>query len=180
MIRRLTLIGWLTALWMALWREASTANLLSGVAVAVGVAAVVGQRGFDEPQHRLRPVAVARLLGYFGWKLLEANVVLAREVLTRRDTTRPGIIAVPLHPGSDLVTTIVANAVSLTPGTLTLDVRPDPLTLFIHVLHLHDEARVRGDVRRLEALVRDAHGYETPPDAPTQRTASGPDHREHT
>jgi multicomponent Na+:H+ antiporter subunit E len=44
----------------------------------------------------------------------------------------------------------VADAVSLTPGTLTLEVQREPLILYVHVLHLRSVEDVRRDVRRLE------------------------------
>jgi hypothetical protein len=52
----------------------------------------------------------------------------------------------------------VANAVSLTPGTLTLDVDPDPPVLYVHVLHLRDVDRLRREVAPLELLVTQAFG----------------------
>lgn len=166
MIRRLTLVVWLLLLWVVLWRDLSIANVFSGLVVALVVTFLVGQPRAQEPSHRLRPIAVVAFGGYFAWKLVEANIVLAREVLTRRDTTRPGVIAVRLHPASDLLTTIIANAISLTPGTLTLEVRQQPRTLYVHVLHLHDEARTRREIRHLELLIRKAHGYSTPTEEP--------------
>jgi hypothetical protein len=48
--------------------------------------------------------------------------------------------------------TLLANAVSLTPGTVTLEATEDPPTLYIHVLHLKTVEAVRADVRNLEGL----------------------------
>jgi multicomponent Na+:H+ antiporter subunit E len=166
----MALIVWLTVLWIALWDEPSPANLVSGLLVAVIVTALFPIEQIGE-RHRVRPLALAAFNGYFVWKLVEANVVLAREILTRRDSTRTGIIAVALQPGStDLVTTIVANAVSLTPGTLTLEASTDPHVLYVHVLHLHDPDQVRRDIQKLEQLARRAFGLDTnrSPDSQTR------------
>lgn len=160
MTRRIPLVTWLALLWVLLWRDLTVANMVSGVVVAVAVSTLFAVPRLGESEHRVKPMAVVTLLGYFSWKLVQANVVLAREVLTRRDTTRTGIIAVRLGPASDIVTTIIANAVSLTPGTLTLETRPDPRTLYVHVLHLHDVERARSDIHRLEQLIRRANGYD--------------------
>jgi multicomponent Na+:H+ antiporter subunit E len=56
------------------------------------------------------------------------------------------------------VVTLVANAVSLTPGTLTLELDRPGNILYVHVLHLRDLESVRRDVRSLEALVVRAFG----------------------
>ena len=53
---------------------------------------------------------------------------------------------------------MVANAISLTPGTLTIEVATDPNVLYVHVLHLHDIDAVRRDVTRLERSVLRAFG----------------------
>jgi multicomponent Na+:H+ antiporter subunit E len=158
---RFILVLWLTGLWVVLWRDVSLANLLSGVAVAVLVTTLFPGRPVHRREHQVRLGPLLAFLAYFLWKLLESNIVLAREVLSPRDRIRTGIVAVPVS-GSDLVTTIVANAISLTPGTLTLDIRSDPRTLYVHVLHLDDIEDVRRDIQRLESLVLRAFAAERP------------------
>lgn len=146
-MRRALIIGWLTALWLILWRDISIANLLGGLVLAgVASSGVSAPRGSPR-QHSVRPVALAGFVVYFAWKLVEANLVLAREVVTPQNRIHTGIVAVPMRDYSDFVVTIVANAISLTPGTLTLEVRrtPEPV-IYVHVLHLHDLDDVRAEV----------------------------------
>lgn len=149
MKRALSILG-LTSLWLVLWRDISAANLVSGLVVS----AVVTTGLPSTTQHRVRPLALLRFVGYFAVQLIQANIVLAREVLTPQNQIETGIIAVPLDGCSDFVTTIVANATSLTPGTLTLEVarRPEPV-LFVHVLHLHDLDDARADVEAMAQRV---------------------------
>ena len=63
------------------------------------------------------------------------------------------MVACPLLNQTPLVATIVSDAITLTPGTLTLDVRTDPTVLYVHVLGLGDPDDVRADVKELERLV---------------------------
>jgi multicomponent Na+:H+ antiporter subunit E len=56
------------------------------------------------------------------------------------------------------VVTLIADAITLTPGTLTLEVVADPLTLYVHVLDGRDLEAVRREVRRLEVLAVRAFG----------------------
>lgn len=148
MNRAVTIVG-LTGLWLVLWRDLSVANVASGVLVATVVSTVPRRPGV---RHRVRPFALIRFLGYFTVKLLEANVVLAREVVTPRNSINTGIIAVPLPQCSDFVAGIVANAVSLTPGTLTLEATGEPVpVLYVHVLHLRDIPDARREVLDMAA-----------------------------
>lgn len=149
MKRALSILG-LTVLWLVLWRDVSVANVVSGSVVAVVVSSGIPRTA----EHRVRPLALLRFAGYFAVQLVRANIVLAREVLTPQNQIETGIIAVPLDGCSDFVTTIVANATSLTPGTLTLEVarRPEPV-LYVHVLHLHDLDDARADVEAMAQRV---------------------------
>lgn len=167
-VRRLVIVLWLTALWVLLWRDLSVANVASGVLVAVLVEVVLSLRwaGWVDQGHRVRPLALGSFVAYFAWKLLEANLVLARTVVTPRRRVRTGIIAVPMAGSSDLVVTVVANAVSLTPGTLTVEARRgDRAELYVHVLFLHDIERARADVRTLTRLASAAFWREPAPTA---------------
>jgi multicomponent Na+:H+ antiporter subunit E len=106
----------------------------------------------------IRPLRAARFGAYFLYKLVEASLVVARTVVSPRHRISTGIVAVPLQGCSDAVATIIADAISLTPGTLTLEVRPEPLELYFHALDVRDVERVRADVRRLEVLAVRAFG----------------------
>jgi multicomponent Na+:H+ antiporter subunit E len=151
-------VVWLTLVWVALWEEASAANLLSGLAVAVSSLLLFGRHVPQGAGGRLHPVAAAHFAAYFAWKLVEASALLAWEVVTPRNRIVEGIVAIPVRGVSDTVTTVVANAISLTPGTVTLEVAHDPTVLYVHVLHLHDVEAVRRDVLHLEALAIRAFG----------------------
>lgn len=166
-MNQLLRLAWLTALWILLWRELSVANLASGMLVALLVTTLYPLRPLTG-EHRLRPVALLTFLAYFARELLVSNLVVARSILTPRLRLRSGIVAVPVGPCSDLVVTIVANAITLTPGTMTLEVSDDRCTLYVHVLHAHDIEVVRQDTLRLLRLAHRAFGYNG---TPTEETA---------
>lgn len=153
---RLLTIMWLTVVWIALWENLSVGNALAGLGLAAVITLIAP---LTRPGSLVfRPVASLRFLGYFAWKLFEASVILSWEVVTPRNRINEGIVAIPLRGVSDVITTLVANAISLTPGTLTLEVHRDPTVLYVHVLHLHDIERVRREVVHLEALAVRAFG----------------------
>lgn len=151
MMRRLTSVVWLAAVWVALWEDLTWANTLGGVAAGLVVIWAVPLSGTDFDR-RVRPLHLLKLVAYFWWKLVEASVILAWEVLTPRNRINAAVVAIPLITRSSGIATLVANMVSLTPGTLTLDVDPDTMTLFVHVLHLESVGTSRAEVLRLERL----------------------------
>ncbi len=151
MIRLVSRLSWLAVAWVALWGDISLANVIAGLALATLLVAGFPPPTAPEPV-RFHPLAAARFVLHFARKLVEASAIVAWEVVTPRNRINEGIVAVPLDTSSTTVVTLVANAISLTPGTLTLEVTDHPTVLYVHVLHLHDIASVRRDVRRLETL----------------------------
>jgi multicomponent Na+:H+ antiporter subunit E len=170
------IMSWLTLLWVMLWGEVSWANVIGGIAVA-GLVVVFARL---EPAS-LRPTyfhphwAIA-YVAVLGWQLLLSNLRLAVEILTPRDGTYTAIIAVPIRGGSDAVVNLVANSITLTPGTMTMDVTRhvreafdttgDGLidemtagaTLYVHCLYGEDIEAVRLQVLKLEELALRAFG----------------------
>ncbi|HYN99041.1 MAG TPA: Na+/H+ antiporter subunit E [Actinomycetota bacterium] len=148
---------WIATMWLLLWGEATPANIAGGVAVAA-VLVFVFPAAPEGPVSSFRPVAACRFLLHFVYKLVEANLILAWEVATPRNRIREGVVAVPVHMSSRGVVTMVANAISLTPGTLSLEVNMERRQIYVHVLHLHDLEKVRRDLHRFEELALRAFG----------------------
>lgn len=152
--RRWVQAAFLLVVWCTLWGEVSWGNLLSGV-LAVALALAWCPR--PDRRHRVHPVAAAKFGGTFLWLLVTSSISIAATVV--RPTAarlRAGVVVCPLLSDDPLVATVVADSITLTPGTLTLDVHSDPPSLEVHVLGLGDPDDVRADVTRLERLVRSA------------------------
>jgi multicomponent Na+:H+ antiporter subunit E len=78
-------------------------------------------------------------------------------VITPGHQSRPGIIAVPLDIEEPVQITVLANLISLTPGSLSLDVSPDGTTLYVHEMFLDDPDETRRRIKEgFERLVREA------------------------
>jgi len=86
-----------------------------------------------------------------------ANLRLAAWVLHPFRVNRPGFVRVPLRIRGDPAITALCNLITLTPGTIAVDVAPDRSHLVVHVFDLQDEAAVVEEIRRrLEAAVAEA------------------------
>ena len=88
-----------------------------------------------------------RFNAFFIRELVKANMRVAWEVITPKHHMRPAIIAIPLDLESDLQITILANFITLTPGTLSLDVSPDRKTLYVHTMYVDDVDAFRREIK---------------------------------
>ena len=84
---------------------------------------------------------------YFLYALIVSSFRVAWEVVTVRTYSRPGILAIPLDVRSDLGITLLANLISLTPGSLSLEVSPDRRTLYVHFMFIDDPETERANIK---------------------------------
>ena len=89
-------------------------------------------------------------LGFFIKELVQANLRVAFDILTPPWHMQPGVIALPLSARTEMEITLVANLISLTPGTLSLDVSDDRKVLYIHAMFLDDEEELRRNLKEME------------------------------
>lgn len=89
---------------------------------------------------------VASLLLLFFHELLMSAWRVAKAVLTPKLDLKPGIFAFPLTVDRDLEISLLANMITLTPGTLTVDVAQDRSMLYVHALDCSDPDGARRDI----------------------------------
>lgn len=159
-LARLLLVAWLTAMWVLLWGSLTPANVLSGVLCALVLVALFPPMDTNDDRFVVRPIAAASFALWFLWALIVTNVTVAREVVlpTRRSRIRTAVIGVPLRTRSGRLATIIANTITLTPGTLTVDARGRPAVLFVHVLSFDSVEATVEEVADLERRVVRAFG----------------------
>lgn len=98
-----------------------------------------------------------KLLVLFHYELIVSSVQVAWDVLTPRHRARPGIILVPLKAEGEAEILLVTNLISLTPGTLSLDVTEDCRTLVVHAMFADDPAAIAASIENgMERWVREA------------------------
>ena len=152
---------WLTAVWVGLWGSVTPANVLGGLVVSAVLLRLLPMHVPDAPG-RPSPAGVLRFVGVFALALVQSSLQVLLLCLRPGRRVHQAVIAVPVHGGGDRLLTLVANSISLTPGTLTLEVDRDRRLLHVHVLDVgpHGEglAGVRRDIERLEAAAGRALG----------------------
>ncbi|CAM3047756.1 Na+/H+ antiporter subunit E [Vibrio mytili] len=91
--------------------------------------------------------ALLFLLIYFFWEMVRSVVQVAWDVITPTHLSEPDIVYVPLDAKTDLEITLLANMVSLTPGTLSLDVTPDKKHLVVHAMFASEHDKVIREIK---------------------------------
>ncbi|MDQ7858144.1 MAG: Na+/H+ antiporter subunit E [Armatimonadota bacterium] len=132
--------------WVALTGHFSAANLAAGFALGFAVLWLATRVGGSTGYFR-QVREVAGFVVFVAWELVLANLRVAYHILAPLDRMRPGIVAVPLDVRTDAEITMLANLITLTPGTLSLDVSESRRVLYVHTLALEDPASFRAGVK---------------------------------
>ncbi|RWX76050.1 Na+/H+ antiporter subunit E [Neorhizobium lilium] len=137
-------------IWAAITGSASVQNLLFGFALST-LALWIVRGEISATGYGRRLGRILSLLLLFFKELALSAWKVAVLVLSPRMQIHPGIFAFPLTVDRDFEITLLANLITLTPGTLSVDVSPDRRTLFVHAL----------DCSNVEATKREiAEGFE--------------------
>jgi multicomponent Na+:H+ antiporter subunit E len=143
----MTLVAWhalLALLWTALTERLTPSNFAVGLVVAHLALRLGGGR-----RAPMRKVLLAvRLVAYFAREVVVSALRVARDVLAPRPRMRPAIVGVPLDVRTDGEIALLAILVTLTPGTLALDVTPDRRTLVVHAMFAADVEGVRREIKQ--------------------------------
>ncbi|UWX57740.1 Na+/H+ antiporter subunit E [Chlorobaculum sp. MV4-Y] len=123
---------------MLLTGESSAPSFISGMVVGYLIL-WMSRSAFGKDVYFSKIPRLTGFLLYFLKELILANLRVAFDILTPKNYLEPGIVEVPLDVKSDLEITLFANLVTLTPGTLSLDVSADRKILYVHVMYLQDE-----------------------------------------
>ncbi|NGP18657.1 Na+/H+ antiporter subunit E [Devosia aurantiaca] len=147
----------LALIWAAVTGSFSGLNLLFGGLVgAVVVSLLRNSLVRRNGLRRWRRIGSLALLFVYELFLSAFKVALLTIKPNLRSALRPAIIAVPLTVKSDGEITLLANLITLTPGTLSVDVSADRSQLYVHALtHEDREAVITGIVSGVEQKVRE-------------------------
>ncbi len=143
--------------WAALAGSFTLPSLLAGFGVGY-LALWIARPLFGETAYFERVWRILRLALFFIYELVASSLRVVWDVVTPTHLSRPGIIAMPLDAKRDGEILLVASLISLTPGSLSLDVSPDRKTLYVHAMFVDDPEALRRELksgmerRVLEAL----------------------------
>ena len=128
----------LTIVWVALTGSFEFINFAFGFVLTFLILWIISSDKTDRKYFRVIP-SIISFFFYFIYELIKANIQVAYDVITPTMYMKPGIVSVPLDANTDLEITLLANVISLTPGTLSLDVSDDRKVLYVHAMYIHDK-----------------------------------------
>jgi multicomponent Na+:H+ antiporter subunit E len=143
--------------WALITGSFTVLNLLFGFVLASGALWLIREQ-YGTVSYLSRAWRWVKLMLRFLYELVLSSVRVARLVLSPRMDIRPGIIAFPLTVERDVEITTLANLITLTPGTLSLDVSDNRKTLYIHAIDVPDADAIRREIETgFERMVMEAY-----------------------
>lgn len=131
--------------WAAVTGSASLHNLIFGFLLSTLALGVIREQ-INGTGYITRSLRVASLLWLFLIELAKSAWKVAVMVVSPRLDIKPGIFAFPLTVTRDFEITLLANLITLTPGTLSVDVSDDKKTLYVHAIDCADPEGARRDI----------------------------------
>lgn len=136
-MRKIILILFSFAVWLLLTWTLDVQNLIAGGVVAIAVGLVFGNMFVDEPKKVFQPQRWFWAFVYmpvFLWELTKANFDVAYRVLHPKLPITPGIVKVRTNLKTEMGKVFLANSITLTPGTFTVDLKDE--FLYIHWINV--------------------------------------------
>lgn len=127
----------LAVTWMAATANLSTLNFFTGLVLG-GIQMWLCRDLLGEMAHFVKWKRALSFLCFYLWQLILASLRVAFDIITPRHHMKAAIIAIPLDAKTPLEITLFGNLISLTPGTLTIDISPDNRILYVHVMYFED------------------------------------------
>ena len=137
----------LAIIWMVLQERLTLGDFLVGYLVG-GIVVWVCRDFWTVRVTIRRPAVFVALILDFLREVVKANLQVAWIVIRPRPDVRPAFIAIPLDLTDDFAITALANMITLTPGTLSVDLADDRSALWVHCLSTDDVDAVREQIKR--------------------------------
>jgi len=136
----------LWVIWLLLNNTVAFGHVLLGAVLAMFIPWFTASFWQEKVMIR-RPWLLAKFVAVVIYEIMVANVVVAKLILTKQDKLQPGFIQLPLDLTSPLAISLLANTISLTPGTVSCDLSEDQSYLLIHALHVEDVTATINEIK---------------------------------
>ena len=126
--------------------QANLSGIIAGFIIGY-LALWITQPLYGPSGYFLRVIKILMLIGTFAWQLIVSNFRVLWDIVTPHQFSKPAVIGVPIDAKTDFEIMLLANMISLTPGSLTLDVSADRTMIYVHVMFLDDLETTRRDIK---------------------------------
>jgi multicomponent Na+:H+ antiporter subunit E len=146
MVRSFLLNIFLALVWTFLQGELQGSNFAVGMVLGYLVIAL-SQQVMGTSAYVQKVVQVVRFVTVSLWEIFTASLALAWLIVQPKLQVRPAIVAIPLDAETDLEIVSMSSLLTLSPGTMTLDVSTDRETLYVHTIDLDDVEAFRREIK---------------------------------
>ena len=136
----------LTLVWVALTGNFLFVNFVFGFFLSFLILWLMSSNSGDTKYFSRIPLVISFFF-YFIYELIKANLQVTLDVITPRFSMKPGIVRIPLSVTTNLEISLLANVITLTPGTLVLDVSDDRKVMYVHGMFIRDEQKFIDDIK---------------------------------
>lgn len=144
---RIFLLNILLAIaWVLLTGDLEAVNFVEGFIIGY-IILFIGRTSLGNSKYFTRINKLIRFILYFLKELFLANFIVAYDIITPQDKMKPGIIALELDAKTDLEITLLANLITLTPGTLSIDTSYDKKYLYVHSMYIDDVEEFKQELK---------------------------------
>lgn len=136
----------LMLMWVFLSGSYELSSFSFGFLIGFMIMWIIGSQKGSNKYVRILPRIISFIF-YFLYEVIVANLQVAYEVMTPNLYVKPGIIKIPLDVQTNTEITILANLITLTPGTLSIDVSDDKKVLYVHSMYVNDKDKFIHDIK---------------------------------
>jgi multicomponent Na+:H+ antiporter subunit E len=140
MQKRFLLNVMLTLIWIALTGSFTYGNLIFGFLISYLVLWIISRNSLDKRYFTIA-FKIISFFFFFLYEMLKANLQVAYEVMSSGFQMKPGIVKLELEARTEVEITLLASLISLTPGTLVLDVSDDKKVMYIHGMYVQNKSK---------------------------------------
>lgn len=150
---RVWVLCWLMLVWVLLWGNATPANIIGGLAVAV-VVTVLLPLPVVPVEGRVHPLSLLRLMVVVAYQLVLSSLQVAWLAIKPGPPPLNAVLRARLAIKSDLVLALAVNIFTLIPGTMVLEVDQERRLVYVHVIDVGNEKAVARFYQQVEQIER--------------------------
>jgi multicomponent K+:H+ antiporter subunit E len=148
----------LFVVWLSLTHQFTVGNILLAAILAWLIPLAVSRVRTAAVPIR-KPTKMIAFIGLLFGDIVVSNIVVAKQVLGTPKRLQPGFVIIPLDLKEVLPITILASTISLTPGTVSIEVSKNRKKLYVHALHVESESKLVDRIKyRYEKPLKEIFG----------------------
>jgi multicomponent Na+:H+ antiporter subunit E len=142
---------WLMLVWILLWGTVSPANIVSGLAIALVITLLLPLPAVPV-EGRLHPISLLRLIAVVAYDLTLSSVQVAWLAIKPGPPPLSAVLRAHLAIKSDLVLALAVNILTLTPGSIVLEIDQARRLIYVHVLDVGSDRAVKRFYRQVSQI----------------------------